>query len=312
MYFIRGKAPAVRMESDELGERFWNEYALLVNRVPQPPAPPRRNLARLIDSYARSTRYTNLAPRTQADYRKQLDRLAKVMGDMNPADILRRDVIRLRDANAARYRKANYLVQVLKVVLEHGIDEGWLTHNVAKGVQLLRSPYNPRQPWPQDLIDRYREHATGRELLVFEMCLGTGQRIGDVLAMRWSDISEGGINVTQSKTSKRLWVPLTDRLRASLSATQKRPGFILTNAAATGPWSYRGASQAVRKVREQIGALDYDIHALRYSAASELALAGCSDELIASVTGQSPAMVARYTATVRQKVRAIKAQEKRK
>lgn len=306
LYFQRGKDRAIPMRATDLAPDFFAEYTTLLNGVPQ--VPRKRNLARLMDSYERSNRFTRLAARTKADYRKQLDRLGKVMGDLDPADLLRRDVIRLRDANARNYRKANYLVQVLKVVLEHGIDEGWLRENVAKGVQLLTSPHAPREPWPQAMIDAYRATATGRELLLFELCLGTGQRIGDVLAMKWGDVIDGGIQVTQNKTGKRLWVPLTDRLRDALSATEKRSVFILTNHAATGPWSYRGASQAVRAVRQQIGALDHDIHSLRYSAASELALAGCTDELISSVTGQSPAMVARYTATVRQKVRAIKAQ----
>jgi len=40
-------------------------------------------------------------------------------------------------------------------------------------------------------------------------------------------------------------------------------------------------------------------------------LLGLTDEEIASVTGQSMAMVAHYTAHVRQKVRALKAQERR-
>ncbi|WP_114284023.1 integrase [Candidatus Halocynthiibacter alkanivorans] len=66
------------------------------------------------------------------------------------------------------------------------------------------------------------------------------------------------------------------------------------------------------KTRKIIGAEKYDIHALRYTTASELALAGCSDKLIAAVTGQSIEMVVHYTATVRQKVRAIEAQGKRK
>ena len=65
-------------------------------------------------------------------------------------------------------------------------------------------------------------------------------------------------------------------------------------------------------VRKKIGAEAYDQHALRYTAAAELAAAGCSDELIEAVTGhKSRAMVARYAGAARQKVRAIEAQGKR-
>lgn len=65
-------------------------------------------------------------------------------------------------------------------------------------------------------------------------------------------------------------------------------------------------------VRKQIGAEAYDIPGLRYAAA-ELAALGCSDELIASVTGHSTtAMVVKYAGPERQKARAKEAQGRRK
>ncbi|PVA05713.1 tyrosine-type recombinase/integrase [Thalassorhabdomicrobium marinisediminis] len=158
-------------------------------------------------------------------------------------------------------------------------------------------------------MDAFRAVATGRTLLAFELLLGSGQRIGDVLKMKWSDLEDGGLNVKQGKTGKPLWVPLTAQLHAALDATPKRSVFILTNEAATGPWSYRGAAQAIRKIRAQIGALDYDNHALRYTAAVELLNAGADDDVIAAVPGQSTAMVRHYTRSARQKVRALKARE---
>lgn len=91
-----------------------------------------------------------------------------------------------------------------------------------------------------------------------------------------------------------------------------RTGLYIVAGKHGAPLSYRQASHAVRAVREQIGAEAYDIHALRYTAASELAEAGCSDELIQAVTGhRSAAMVRRYSAAARQKARARQAQEKR-
>ncbi|KZY45692.1 hypothetical protein A3731_32880 [Roseovarius sp. HI0049] len=144
-----------------------------------------------------------------------------------------------------------------------------------------------------------------------ELCVGTGQRIGDVLNMRWSNIEDGAVWVRQSKTSKELWVPILPELQAALDAASRHSVFILTNEQGANRWSYRGASAAVRKVRERVGALDYDIHSWRYNAACELLEAGCSDDLIAAVTGQSPAMVQHYTKKVRQRMRAAQAQQMR-
>lgn len=144
-----------------------------------------------------------------------------------------------------------------------------------------------------------------------ELCVGTGQRIGDVLNMRWSNIDNGGVLVRQSKTSKELWVPILPELQAALDAASRHSVFILTNERGANRWSYRGASAGVRKVRERIGALEYDIHSWRYNAACELLEAGCGDDLIAAVTGQSPAMVQDYTKKVRQRMRAAQAQSLR-
>ncbi len=145
-----------------------------------------------------------------------------------------------------------------------------------------------------------------------EVCLGTGQRIGDVLKMRSSDIEEGGISVNQSKTSKHLWISIVSALLEAMDATPKLAVFILTNHRATDCWSYRGASQAVRNIRKEIEALDYDIHSWRYDAACELVEAGCSDDLVSAVTGQSPQMVVHYTRQKRQRAHAIEAQRRRK
>lgn len=312
IYFVRRGEKARRVLSDPLTPAFWAEYARLLKGVA--PAPKGKDFSHLIDSYRRSPKYARLARRTRSDYNTILDFIDERMGAMQPARMERRHVIRLQEDNAGKMRFANYLVQIMRLLFEHAIDIGIVKDNPAKGISLIKSDAAPRVPWPQDKVDAYRAlwpHGT-RQRLLFELLLGTGQRIGDVLKMQWGHIDGDGINVRQNKTGKALWLPFTPQLREALAQAKRRNLTILTNATGTGAWSYRGAADAMMAVRRQIGAEAYDIHSLRYSAASELALAGCTDELIAAVTGQSPAMVARYTATARQKVRAIKAQETRK
>lgn len=276
------------------------------------PVPTGRDFSAVIRHYM-ATRFQELKPRTRKDYRQHLEFFIEALGPNDPRHVERRHVIAWRDkwAKATTPHRANYRLRVLRIILEHAIDMGVLptNGNPAKGVSELKYEKTDREPWPQEKIDAFRKTATGRALLAFELCLGTGQRIGDVLAMKWGDVEGDGINVVQGKTGKKLWVPFTRALRAALSATDKRSVFILTNHDATGPWSYRGASQAIRKVRESVGALDYDIHGLRYSAASELFLAGADIETIAAVTGQSAAMVRHYTRKVRQKAGALRAKE---
>ncbi|EIJ1115407.1 tyrosine-type recombinase/integrase, partial [Salmonella enterica subsp. enterica serovar Miami] len=61
--------------------------------------------------------------------------------------------------------------------------------------------------------------------LSMEIALLTGQRVSDICAMKWVDISEGFLHVQQQKTGAKLAIPVTIKLDAanlSLSDTLKR------------------------------------------------------------------------------------------
>ncbi|MEP6201482.1 MAG: tyrosine-type recombinase/integrase, partial [Marinomonas sp.] len=248
IYFQRRGWPSQKFQSDFGTPEFWREYAGILSQKDKPRRVVSRNFGALIDDYRKSPRYRNLKPRTGLDYDKYLDFFREIMGEANPAKMQRKDVIRLRDANAEKEYFANYSLRVLRVLMEHCVDLGWRDSNPARGVPELKTQRKrDREPWPRELLDAYRAAcALGtRERLVMELCVGTGQRIGDVLNMRWSNIEDGAVWVRQSKTSKELWVPILPELQAALDAASRHSVFILTNERGVNRWSYRGASAAV-------------------------------------------------------------------
>lgn len=169
------------------------------------------------------------------DYDKYTAFIDERFGPLNPANLQRKDVIRLSDQNAEKPYFAIFAVKVIRILMEHCIDLGWRTDNPAKGASLLKVDTDPRLPWPQSLIDDFRGAAPldTRERLLMELCLGSGQRIGDVLEMRLGDIQDGGITVKQNKTGKRLWVPIVSALQEALDSASRRSLFMLTNHRAT-------------------------------------------------------------------------------
>lgn len=282
-----------------------------------------RTVTSVIQAYRASSKYRDLAARTQQDYDSHIDYLDNLIGHVEPKSIERHHVIKWQDkwAKDKNAHTANYRRRVLSILMEHAKDMGLLLksdENPVKGVRSLKYCKKERLPWPTELIAKFRESYSyqTRERLCFELLLGSGQRIGDVLKMQWAHIEKDGINVIQNKTGKRLWVPLTLHLKAALGTAKHRSLFILakdmTKTKNPGTWSYRSAADAMRKARQSIGAEAYDLHALRYTAASELLEAGCDDELIAAITGQSTSMVQYYTRATRQKFLAAKAAERRK
>lgn len=301
-------------EGDPIPFELHQERERLLN-APAPMAHG-ETMAYVIERYQRSSKFTDLAQRTRKDYHEHLEFLQSKLGHLEPRNIQRHHVITWLETWATQKspHKANYRLRVLRIVMERAIDYGLLKQgqNSAKGVSELEYDKRQREAWPEDLVKQARKVATGRTALLFELLLGTGQRIGDVLEMKWSDFDGEAINVVQNKRGAKLWIPAPQRLLDALGNAERRSVFILTNARATGPWSYRGAHDAMMKLRRKIEAEAYDIHSLRYTATAELARVGLDDETIMAITGHKTArMVQLYAGPERQKARAKAAQKAR-
>lgn len=298
-----------RMPDNPVSPEFAEAYArVLNNRI---TAPAKKNVKGLIARYMASPKWERLAPNTQKSYRQSFKYLEEKAGQFDPATIRRKHVIEMRDALSDTPTTANRRVGALSILMEHAIDLDWITHNPAQGVPNLKGNRKPRSPWPQDMIDAYRMKAEPRDLLIFEMLLGTGQRISDVLAMQWGHIEDNGIWVTQGKTRRRLYVPFTDRLKTILACVERNSLFIVAQGNGR-PVSYNLAWKGMMEVRKAIGAEAWDAHSLRHTAASELASLGLSDEHIMSLTGHSShEMVRLYSGAAAQKARAKEAQKAR-
>ncbi len=314
LYFQRRGYPTARVKSKPGTKEFALEYAAFLNGSPK-VAPTRQTFAALIKRYRQSTKYTSKAQRTRKDYDEVLDWMEAKIGTFAVSAYKRKHVIAAQTANTKRIRFANYTVQVTRILLEYAIDLGWIETNPARNVSLLPTPNKKeREAWPNSLIEAFRKEAPERARLIFELCLGTGQRIGDVLKMRWNDIdpATGALRVTQNKTRKALYIPMTDDLAAILSKTPRRGLTIVTQENHGKPLSYRSAHEDIMAVRKAIGATEYDIHSLRYTTARDLAALGLSDDIIMAVTGHSTReMVVKYAGEERQKQRAIIAQNAR-
>ncbi|MBT9385625.1 tyrosine-type recombinase/integrase [Pseudooceanicola sp. CBS1P-1] len=314
--FIRKtRGQSVMMHEEPGTLEFWDHYNRLLKG--REPLPTKRNFETLILSYFESDAFQKLKPRTKSDYRKYIEHIRTIWGPMDPAKIEPHHVYKLHQANADRWRQANYLVQVLVVLMNHARLIGFLKKehgNPAKGIPLFKQESEGWEPWPDDVRAEFEAVATPRALLVYELCIGTGQRIGDVLKIRWSDIKGGAYGFTQGKTNKALEVPLTDRLKAHLASIEKKGLTVITDAQGR-PVSYRTIAEEMRKVKAAMQHQDaqkYVTHGLRKNATIELYLAGCDDEMVQAVTGHSGVeMLKKYGGMTRQKELAKRAQEAR-
>jgi integrase len=277
--------------------------------------------AALIADYRSSDRWTDLKPRTRADYDKVLNYLLTTIGTRNVKALERTHVIDAQKSNSYRTRFANYIPQMLVILCEHAIDLGWLRQNPAKGVRALKTPKERRRehiPWPDWAVEKFRAEAGTLQRLIFEIGIGSVQRPSDWTKFRWGDYDGDSLKLHQNKTDKPLVLPCTIQLRTALDAAKSAIGtepiasrLILVKRNGS-PISYRCMADLMLKERRRLGVQAFDLHALRYRGVQELAWHGCDDDEIAAYSGHaSKAMIIKYAGEARQIMRARQAREKR-
>jgi integrase len=118
------------------------------------------------------------------------------------------------------------------------------------------------------------------------LALWTGQRQGDLLRLPWSAYDGKHIRLRQSKGGTRVVIKVGLPLKAMLDATAKRSTIILTNNDGK-PWSPDGFRASWGKACKVAGIVGVTFHDLRGTAVTRLALAGCTEAEIATITGHS-------------------------
>lgn len=253
-----------------------------------------RSFSAMVNAYKASGEYLEKADRTRADYGRILDVLKEQWGDLTPADITRAGVMLHKDSLAKTPRTANYHMAVIRLVLNYGVDRGWLTSNPALRPNMLKTGEG-RKTWPAQAIAIFREkNADNAEmLLALDLGLYTGQRLGDVIKMRADDYDGQTIQVVQNKTAEKLVVPVHPALKKTLDELPRRFMILLTKTGRAFKPTHLG--HEFRKAVIKAGLDGFSFHGLRTTAATCLAEAGCSDAEIASITGhRTQSQVAHY------------------
>ena len=312
VYFVRGDL-CQRIKSAPGTADFAAEYALLLRGK---AAPSKTTFRALIEAYRKSPEWARLARNTRISYERGMDYILTHAGNVDVRTFRRRHAIDMRNALASTPTTANRRIGFLSTLLKWGVNADFCTVNVAAEIPALEATGRTRGPWPQDMVEAFRARATGRTALLFDLLTETGQRINDVLSMRWSDLDGDGISVTPQKTKRKkpepIYIPMTARLRTTLAQAPRKGLFIVAqdNGLRVG---YNLAWKDIMAIRREIGAEAYDIHALRHYAASQIAaLPGMTADHVRSITGHAAVdMVRLYSGKAMQKARATEAQEAR-
>ena len=190
-------------------------------------------------------------------------------------------------AATAGRRQADYAWTVLARALSWSLNRGLIgTNPCERGGRLYRGGARTEKIWTDADEAAFLERAPAHLHLALTLALWTGQRQGDLLRLPWSAYDGKHIRLRQRKTGKRVVVLVGAPLKAALDATLKRSTIILTNSEGK-PWTSDGFRASWGKASKAASVVGVTFHDLRGTAVTRLAVAGCTEAEIATITGLS-------------------------
>ena len=244
-------------------------------------------------------------PRTQYDYanmiekhvRPALSRLKVVEVTWSDVDALHRKITK-----NGQTTQANRVITMVAKMFALAIRWQMRADNPAKGIE--RNVEHKRKRYLTEaeqirLREAFEAHPDQQAVNIFRLCLLTGCRSGEAMAMRWDDVELArGIWTKPGATTKQKTthiVPLSAPVKQLLARQRQE-----TNS----PWVFPADSKPGHRITVQkswlaickaVRIAGLRIHDLRHSFASQLVSQGASLPLIGSLLGHSnPATTARY------------------
>ena len=267
----------------------------------------------LIVSWYRSPGFRGLAGQTRQVYRNIVERLREAHGDKMVAKLRRGHISRLVAAKADTPAAANRLASLLKLLLDHAVEEELRDDNPAAGFKKFATEGDGFHTWTEAEIARFEAAypigTTAR--LAFTLMLYTGAARVDACAMGWHNLSDGRIAYRRRKTLRTTGILVDIPVHPSLAAVLReaprdRPTFLETRQRRAR--SPDGLGNMMRDWCDAIGLPQCTSHGLRKACATRLAEAGCSSPEIAAITGHaSLKMVEHYTRAANRKLLASSA-----
>lgn len=261
-------------------------YAALYDR-------PQGGMSDLIDT-ALATILPNVSANTARQYRAAGRKLADMLAEFTPEQVRPKDVAAIKVGLASTPNMANRCLSVLRQVMHYAVEHQLIDSNPAIGIKRHTEAKRTRLV----TLAEYRaihDKAGPRLRAIMALLLLTGQRVGDVLAIKRADLTDDGIRFRQQKTDVPLVVKWTPELREAVEQAKSLHPF----ASLTLFRNRMGKAPDYRTVRDQwdeacraAGVRDARLHDLR--AMSLTAARAQGKDATALAGHSSAAMTARY------------------
>ena len=249
----------------------------------------RGTLSDLIRNFETSEFFKDLSPATKESYVAKFKIIDAKWGTI-PIEAtqdkeFRRDVLAWHEQLGKKSRSSadNTLVAMARV-LSYAKEKSEIDLNVLDTFKRLYKSDRSEMVWSDDLVARFLELASPPMVTAMFLGRNTGQRQKDVRELPWSSYDGTNIKLRQSKTGALVDMPCPKELKDYLDRLPRVSPLILTTITGQA-FAKRHFNLSWRAVADKAGAGDLNFHDLRGTAATQLAEAGATIPMIASVMG---------------------------
>jgi integrase len=302
----RRRAPALllspRWQALPGSDEFMEAYrAALTMQLPRPMIGASRtkagSISALIVSYLSSSEFRARPKSTQRTYYNILERFRREHGDKPVALLTKKHIDAMLAQKVKTPAAANHWLRLVKVLMQLAVEEGYRPDNPATNIKRITGPTD-FHTWDEDEIAAFEaKHPIGSKArLALALLLYTAQRRSDVVGMGRQHVRGDVVHVRQQKTGAMLAIPLLHELATIIEATPSDHLTFLTTSYGK-PFTAAGFGNWFRDRCNEAGLPEHcAAHGLRKAACRRLAEAGCSANVIASISGHTTLTeVARYT-----------------
>jgi integrase len=253
---------------------------------------------------------------TAAEARRIVEtRIKPALGSIKITDLTRADIKAWHQTMSATPYEANRALAYCSRMLNLAATE-WQLREDNPCVGIKRFPERKRERYLADdelarigealaAVEREAAELPGFILLVRLLAV-TGMRLGEALALRWSDVDLAGraIRLRDAKAGART-VHLGAAAVVLLDAIEDKSGHVMHGLDPSRPLPFSTAQHAWARLRERAGIPDGRLHDLRHSVGTFAALAGANAFVVRDLLGHKTlAMTGRYVERAADMVRA--------
>jgi integrase len=257
----------------------------------------------------------NVSPGTAKDYEGYMkNHILPYFGDMGVDKIDWRCVQEFYDKHQDySYSSIHKWRIVLSTILQIAIEDGLISTNPTKHKRLSHSKIHKKRPVPTEeeyrlFLKEINKLSKPHERLYMALVSQTGMRRGEILALKWEDISfdENQINVVSAinidNTSEKSWgvlkepktksgirkIPLTESLKTLLLEEKHHYEFVVTDLEKGRPLHVESWFNTMWKsIKKQMDLGNYTSHSFRHAMCTFLLSNGTDIKTTQQILGHS-------------------------